>query len=302
MPADDRPTVTPFRIDVPDADLEDLRARLALTRWPERETVGDWSQGVPLEYMRELCATWADGYDWRRAEARLNAVPQVRVGVDGLGIHVLHARSPHPGALPLVITHGWPGSVVEFLDVLGPLTDPPAHGGDAADAFHVVLPSLPGFGFSDKPPAAGWGVRRIARAWAAIMAALGYERFGAQGGDWGAAVTWDIARQDAGALVGIHTNMAVAPPDVIAAAGEPTPAELERLGAFAEFQEWGTGYSKLQSTRPQTIGYGLVDSPVAQLAWIVEKFWHWTDSDGHPENVVTREQLLDNVMLHWLPG
>src|SRR4051812_26560980 len=213
MPADDRPTVTPFRIDVPDVDLEDLRARLALTRWPERETVGDWSQGVPLEYMRELCATWADGYDWRRAEARLNAVPQARVEVDGLGIHLLHVRSPHPQALPLVLTHGWPGSVVEFLDVLGPLTDPPAHGGDAADAFHVVCPSLPGYGFSDRPSESGWGIEPIADAWAELMRRLGYDRYGAQGGDWGTSVTTCLGQQHPEHVVGLHLTPPLAPPD-----------------------------------------------------------------------------------------
>ena len=294
--------MTPFLLDVPEAQLDDLRDRLARTRWPERETVDDWSQGIPLAYVRELCSYWAGGYDWRRCERRLNDVGQWRTEIDGLGIHFLHARSPHRDALPLVITHGWPGSVVEFLDALGPLTDPPAHGGEAADAFHVVCPSLPGYGFSDKPARAGWGVARIAAAWAALMARLGYERYGAQGGDWGSLVTLHLAQIDAGHLAGIHVNMPIVSPADIAAVGELTPAEQAALDAFAEHRASGTGYSKQQSTRPQTLGYGLVDSPAAQCAWIVEKFWAWTDHDGHPESAVGRDALLDNVMLYWLPG
>ena len=295
------PPTTPFRLAVPDAELADLRDRLRRTRWPEAETVDDWSQGIPLAYVQELCAHWADGYDWRSTEARLNALGQERVVIDGLGIHLLHVRSPHPDALPLVLTHGWPGSVVEFLDVIGPLTDPPAHGGDAADAFHVVCPSLPGYGFSDKPTAPGWNVERIARAWAELMARLGYDRYGAQGGDWGAMVTATLGAVDPDHLAGVHVNMPVAGPP---AGGGPdlTAAELAALAPYEEHRRWGTGYSKQQSTRPQTLGYGLVDSPAGQLAWIVEKFWAWADCDGHPENVFTRDQLLDNVMLYWLPG
>ena len=294
--------VQPLHLDVPDAELDDLRERLARTRWPDAETVDDWSQGIPLEYVQDLCRTWREDYDWRRLERALNAAGQHRTEIDGLGIHFLHARSPHPDALPLLITHGWPGSVVEFLKVLEPLTDPPAHGGDAADAFHVVCPSLPGYGFSDKPRTTGWGVRRIATAWAELMRRLGYERYGAQGGDWGAFVTTELARVDAAHLAGIHLTMPIVGQDAIAACGDPTPAEQAALARFAEHRRTGTGYSRQQSTRPQTLGYGLVDSPAAQCAWIVEKFWAWTDSDGHPENVLTRDDLLDNVMLHWLPG
>jgi pimeloyl-ACP methyl ester carboxylesterase len=294
--------IAPFHLDVAESDLDDLRARLSRTRWPDPETVDDWSQGVPLAYLQELCRHWADGYDWRRLEARLNAIGQFRTEIDGLGIHFLHARSPHAGALPLLLTHGWPGSVVEFLKVIGPLTDPPAHGGAAHDAFHVVCPSLPGYGFSDKPASPGWGVPRIAAAWAELMARLGYDRYGAQGGDWGATVTTRLAAVDAEHLAGIHVNMAIVSPDDIRASGEPTEAEQAALAAFAEHRRWGTGYSKQQSTRPQTVGYGLVDSPAAQCAWIVEKFWAWTDSGGDPESVLTRDELLDNVMLHWLPG
>jgi pimeloyl-ACP methyl ester carboxylesterase len=289
-----------FRIDVPEAQLEDLRARLRGARWPERETVDDWSQGVPLAYLRELCAYWDDEYDWRATEARLNALPQVRTTIDGLGIHCLHVRSPHTDALPLVITHGWPGSIVEFLDVIGPLTDPPAHGADAADAFHVVCPSLPGYGFSDKPARPGWGIERIAAAWAALMAELGYERYGAQGSDWGTSISATIAKQDAAHVVGIHLTPPLAPPDP-ATLNDLTERERAALASIEHSAEWDSGYSREHATRPQTIGYALVDSPTALCAWIVEKFWAWTDCDGHPENALTRDQLLDNLMLYWLP-
>jgi pimeloyl-ACP methyl ester carboxylesterase len=293
--------ISPFRLDVPEADLDDLRERLRRTRWPEAETVDDWSQGVPLAYVQELCGYWADGYDWRATEARLGGFPQFRTGIDGLGIHFLHVRSPYDDALPLVLTHGWPGSVVEFLDVIGPLTDPVAHGApDGTGAFHVVCPSLPGYGFSDKPDRPGWGVDRIATAWAELMRRLGYDRYGAQGGDWGSMVTTALGRLDPGHVAGIHVNMPVAGPP--ADGPELTPAELAGLAGYDEHRRWGTGYSKQQSTRPQTLGYGLVDSPAGQCAWIVEKFWAWTDCDGHPENALTRDQLLDNVMLYWLPG
>jgi pimeloyl-ACP methyl ester carboxylesterase len=296
------PGISPFHLDVDESELRDLRARLMRTRWPEPETVDDWSQGVPLAYLRDLCGHWAEGYDWRRLESRLNAIGQFRAEIDGLGIHFLHARSPHDGALPVLMTHGWPGSVVEFLQVIGPLTDPPAHGGSADDAFHVVCPSLPGYGFSDKPAAAGWGVRRIAAAWAELMARLGYERYGAQGGDWGAMVTTSLAGVDAEHLAGIHVNMPIVSPDDIAAAGEPTEAEQAGLARYAAYRRWGSGYARQQSTRPQTVGYGLVDSPAAQCAWIVEKFWAWSDCDDDPAAVFGRDQLLDNVMLYWLPG
>src|SRR5438876_3602971 len=273
--------ITPFKVDVPDPVLDDLRGRLRRTRWPEAETVDDWSQGIPLAYVQELCRYWAGEYDWRASETRLNAFPQFRAQIDGLGIHFLHVRSPHPDAFPLVITHGWPGSVVEFLDAIGPLTDPPAFGGDAADAFDVVCPSLPGYGFSDKPTRAGWNVERIAGAWVQLMALLGYERYGAQGGDWGAMVTTGVAQQDPEHVAGVHVNMPVATP--AGDDGELTEAEQQALADFADHQRWGAGYSSQQSTRPQTLGYGLVDSPAGQCAWIVEKFWAWTDCDGHPE-------------------
>jgi pimeloyl-ACP methyl ester carboxylesterase len=296
-----RPGIAPFRIEVPEADLDDLRRRLRRTRWPDPETVDDWSQGVPLLYLQRLCRYWADSYDWRVTEARLNAWPQLTVEVDGLGIHVLDARSPHPGALPLVLTHGWPGSVVEFLDVLGPLTDPSAHGGDAADAFHVLCPSLPGYGFSDKPTSAGWGVERIADAWAELMARLGHERYGAAGSDWGTTISTLLAHRDRDHVAGIHVVPPLAAPDP-ATFGDLTPAERAALADLERSGREESGYSEQQATRPQTLGYGLVDSPAGLCAWIVEKFRAWTDNGGDPEDALTRDQMLDDVMLYWLPG
>jgi pimeloyl-ACP methyl ester carboxylesterase len=292
--------VKPFRIEVSEADLRDLRQRLKQTRWPEPETVKDWSQGVPLAYLRELCSYWGEGYDWRATEARLNALPQFRTVIDGLGIHFLHIRSPHAEALPLVITHGWPGSIAEFLKVLGPLTDPTAHGGETADAFHVVCPSLPGYGFSDKPAQPGWGVERIAAAWTVLMDRLGYKRYGAQGSDWGTSVSACIGQQDAEHVAGIHLTPPLAPPDP-ATFDDLTERERAALASLEHSAELDSGYSREHSTRPQTIGYALVDSPAALCAWIIEKFWAWTDCDGDLESVLTRDELLDNLMLYWLP-
>jgi pimeloyl-ACP methyl ester carboxylesterase len=291
--------VRPFTLDVPEADLNDLRERLARTRWPERETVDDWSQGVPLGYLQEVCDYWQHRYDWRRCEKRLNDFGQYIAEVDGLDIHFLHVRSPHPEAMPLVLTHGWPGSVIEFLDVIGPLTDPTSYGGNAADAFHVVVPSLPGYGYSAKPTRTGWNIQRIARAWATLMAGLGYDRYGAQGGDWGAMVTTSIGQQDPEHVAGVHLNMAIAPPDPL---DDLTEQEQRALASMADYDRWGSGYSKQQSTRPQSLGYGLVDSPAGQCGWIIEKFLAWTDCNGHPENVLTKDQMLDNIMLYWLPA
>ncbi|HEY1673060.1 MAG TPA: epoxide hydrolase [Streptosporangiaceae bacterium] len=293
--------IIPFRIEIPEADLDDLRQRLRRTRWPEPETVDDWSQGIPLDYTRQLCEYWLEQYDWRAAEARLNRFPQFLTEIDGLGIHFLHVRSPHEGALPLVITHGWPGSVVEFGKVIGPLADPVAHGGDAADAFHVVCPSLPGYGFSGKPARTGWGSGPTADAWDQLMARLGYARYGAQGGDWGAQVTTALGMQHPGHLAGIHLNMPIAFPDP-ASAGELTPREQAALDSMSYYDKWDSGYYKQQSTRPQTVGYGLVDSPAGLCAWIIEKFRAWTDCDGDPASVLSRDELLDNVMLYWLPA
>ncbi|WP_431908281.1 epoxide hydrolase family protein [Amycolatopsis thermoflava] len=283
-----------FRIAVDDRELADLRDRLARTRWPDAETVDDWSQGVPLEYLRSLCAYWADGYDWRAFEKRVNALPQYRTTIDGVGIHFAHVRSPHPGALPLVLTNGWPGSIVEYLDVVGPLTDPVAHGGSAADAFHVVLPTLPGYGFSDKPTSPGWGVQRIADAWASLMASLGYTRYGAHGSDWGNSITTAMGQQHPDVLAGIHVQPPIAAPDP-ATFADLSPREREALDALAEAESRESGYSAEQSTKPQTVGYGLVDSPVALCAWIVEKYHSWVDTGS----VLTRDQLLDNVSVYW---
>lgn len=293
--------IRPFHIAVPDDDLDDLRRRLAATRWPEPECVDDWSQGIPLAYTRELARYWAQDYDWRARETALNRFTQFVTEIDGLDIHFIHQRSPHAGALPLLMTHGWPGSVVEFHKVIGPLTDPTAHGGRAEDAFHVVCPSLPGYGFSGKPTSTGWGVPKIAETWDTLMRRLGYDRYGAQGGDWGAAVTTQIGRNSSNGCMAIHLNMPLGRPPA-ASLEAPTEEDLAAFAALKEHRKWGTGYSKQQSTRPQTLGYGLVDSPVAQLAWITEKFWAWSDCDGHPENVLTRDELLDNVMLYWITG
>ncbi|KAA8889650.1 epoxide hydrolase [Nocardia colli] len=291
----------PFRIEIPEQELADLQARLRATRWAERETVEDWSQGVPLAYVQELCAYWADEYDWRATEARLNALTNMRTEIDGLGIHFLHVRSPEPDALPLVLTHGWPGSIIEFGKVIGPLTDPAAYGGNPADAFHLVCPSLPGYGFSDRPSEPGWGIDRIAAAWAVLMEQLGYERYGAAGSDWGTSVSTRLAQLDAEHVVGIHLVPPLAPPDPDTF-DDLTEQEQTALRTLEEAGRWESGYSRMHATRPQTAGYGLVDSPVALCAWIIEKFWSWTDCDGHPENVLTRDELLDNLMLYWLPG
>jgi epoxide hydrolase len=294
--------IRPFRIDVPQADLDDLRDRLRRTRWPEPEPVDDWSQGIPLAYTRDLCGYWLHDYDWRAAEARLNGYPQFRTEIDGVDIHFLHIRSPHQDALPLLMTHGWPGSVVEFGKVIGPLTDPERYGGDAADAFHLICPSLPGYGFSGQPDRPGWGVQKIADAWAELMGRLGYQRYAAQGGDWGSTVTTALAIRHPEPLAGIHLNMVTAFPDRAALGADLTEREQAALAALAHYNQEDSGYSKQQSTRPQTIGYGLVDSPAALCAWIVEKFWSWTDCDGDPASVLSRDEMLDNIMLYWLPG
>jgi pimeloyl-ACP methyl ester carboxylesterase len=293
------PEIRPYRIDVPNAVLDDLKERLARTRWPEAETVDDWSQGIPLAYTRDLAAYWADGYDWRSREAALNRFDHHLTEIDGLDIHFIHQRSPHDDALPLLITHGWPGSIAEFQKVIEPLVNPTS--GRPEDAFHIVCPSLPGYGFSGKPSRTGWGVDKIAQVWDTLMVRLGYDRYGAQGGDWGAAVTTQIGR-NRGHCIAIHLNMPIARPPAGSGGGDLTEDEQQALAAFAEHRKWGTGYSKQQSTRPQTLGYGLVDSPVGQLAWVVEKFWAWTDCDGQPENVLSRDELLDNVMLYWVTG
>jgi pimeloyl-ACP methyl ester carboxylesterase len=290
--------IKPYRISVGQDVLDDLRSRLRKTRWPEAELVGDWSQGVPLGWIKDICGYWAEHYDWRRREARLNRFGQFTTEIDGVGIHFLHVRSPHPEAMPLIVTHGWPGSIVEFQKVIEPLTDPTAHGGRPADAFHLVCPSLPGFGFSAKPTTTGWGVDRIASAWARLMDRLGYPRYGAQGGDWGSAITTALGAQDPEHCAGIHITLAMGVrPNV---EGEPSQEEARALRGIEYYRDWDSGYSKQQSTRPQTVGYGLTDSPSGQAAWILEKFWAWTDCDGNPENLLGRDELLDNVMLYWV--
>jgi pimeloyl-ACP methyl ester carboxylesterase len=290
--------IKPFRIAVDDAVLDDLRQRLRHTRWPEAELVDDWRQGVPRAWLQDICRYWAETYDWRAREALLNRFAQFTTEIDGLDIHFLHVRSPHPDAMPLLLTHGWPGSVVEFHKVIGPLTDPTAHGGDAADAFHVICPSLPGFGFSGKPTTTGWGVDRIAAAWAVLMDRLGYPRYGAQGGDWGSAVTSALGAQDPAHCAGIHVTLAMGGRP--AEGSTPGPDELAALQRAKFYRDWDSGYAQQQATRPQTLGYALTDSPAGQAAWILEKFWAWTDCDGHPENVLGRDELLDNLMLYWV--
>ena len=293
--------IRPLTLAIPDTQIEDLKRRIAMTRWPEAETVDDWSQGTPLEALKALVAYWMDDYDWRRCEGRLNGFGQYLTEIDGLDVHFLHVRSPHVEAVPLILTHGWPGSVIEFMEVIGPLTDPVAHGGKAEDAFHVVVPSLPGYGFSGKPAANGWGVEKIGRAWAELMRRLGYTRWFAQGGDWGAIITTTMGGQALEGLAGIHTNMPVARPTREDYA-EPS-AEVEAAKVAGEkYKTFDSGYSAIQSTRPQTIGYALVDSPVALAGWIYEKMWSWTDNKGSPLDALSMDAILDNVMLYWLPA
>jgi pimeloyl-ACP methyl ester carboxylesterase len=293
--------IRPFHLAVPETQLEDLHRRIAGTRWPERETVEDWSQGTPLAALQDLAAYWAGKYDWRQCEERLNRFGQHLTEIDGLDIHFLHVRSPHAEAVPLILTHGWPGSVVEFMDVVGPLSDPVAHGGSADDAFHIVVPSLPGYGFSGKPSSAGWGVERIGRAWAELMRRLGYTRWFAQGGDWGAIITTVMGGQAPEGLAGIHTNMPIARP-MPQDYEDPSPEVRAAREAGQRYKKFDSGYSAIQSTRPQTIGYGLVDSPVALAGWIYEKLWSWTDNHGSPLDALSMDKILDNVMLYWLSG
>ena len=278
----------PFRINVPEADLSDLGDRLARTRWPHEATAPPWEQGPPLSYLQELVGYWRRDYDWRAAEARLNRYDQFVDEVEDQRIHFLHVPSPHAGALPLVLSHGWPGSIVEFLDVIDPLTNPP----DAADAFSLVVPSLPGYGFSGPTTAPGWTPRRMAAAFGAIMARLGYERYGVQGGDWGSVISCNMADLEPERVVGLHVNFLNVPPPP----GE-TPTAHE---PWARFNATGRGYQQIQSTKPQTIGYLLDDSPAGLAGWIVEKFREWSDCGGDPERSFTKDQLLTNVMMYWL--
>lgn len=297
-----QPMIKPFHLNVPDRDLEDLRDRLTRTRWPDRETVNDWSQGAPLEKVRALCDYWRTQYDWRRCEAMLNGFGQHRTVIDGLGIHFLHVRSPKPDALPLIMTHGWPGSLIEFHKVIGPLTDPVAHGGDSQDAFHLVMPSLPGFGFSDKPTGTGWGVSRITDAWIELMRRLGYgDRWAAQGGDWGATIVKTLGAKAPAGCIGLHANTVRLTPTAEEIA-DASPAEQEMLATTRRYADELSGYAKEQSTQPQTIGYALSDTPAGQAAWIYEMFYDLTDNPGSPEGVLTPDEMLDNIMLYWLPN
>jgi len=302
------PGVRPFRIEVPEEDLDDLRRRIGATRWPSKELVEDRSQGVQLATLQELARYWASDYDWRECEAKLNALPQFTTEIDGVDVHFIHVKSPHKNALPLIMTHGWPGSVVELLETVGPLTDPTAHGGSAEDAFDLVLPSLPGYGFSGEPTEIGWDLGRTARAWAELMRRLGYTRYIAQGGDVGAGVTDAMGRQAPDGLVGIHTNLLVPALNDVASLPAQTEQERAALAAIRMFQSTGNGYFVEQSTRPQTIGYALLDSPVALAAWMLD---HDTDAyykmsrafvEGHPTGNLTREHVLDDITLYWLTG
>lgn len=292
-------SVKPFVVDIPQAAIGDLHQRLDLTRWPEKETVDDWSQGAPLAAVQSLVAHWREGYDWYACQALLNDWGMFETEIDGLTIRFLHVRSAHAGARPLLLTHGWPGSILEFRRCIAPLTDPLAHGGSAADAFHLVVPCLPGYGFSGRPAVTGWSVQKIATAWGELMQRLGYNDWLAQGGDWGAIVTTAIGVKKVAGCAGIHLNMPIArpTPEDLAA---PEPAELKALAAFQHYQDHDSGYSKQQATRPQTVGYGLVDSPVALASWIYEKMWAWTDNAGVPEDTLSRDDMLDNIMLYWL--
>ena len=294
-------SITPFSIDIDENQLADLKLRLAMTRLPDRETPQDWSQGIPLAFMQSVKTYWEQEYQWSERQALLNQWPGFKTNLDGIHVHFLHIRSKHDDAKPLLMTHGWPGSIVEFQKVIGPLTDPTQHGGTEADAFHVVCPTLPGFGFSDQPQAPGWGIERIATAWDALMVRLGYDQYLAQGGDWGAIVTTAIGVQNLGHCKGIHITMPVVAPDPETLEAL-SPLEQESLAAAQFYQTHDSGYSKQQSTRPQTLGYGLADSPIGQAAWILEKFYQWMDCQGDPLNIVTMDELLDNVMLYWLPN
>ncbi len=294
-------TIRPFTLEIPQTELERLYNKIDAARWPEEQPVDDWSQGTPLEELRKLVDYWRNGYDWRSCEAYLNSLGQFVTEIDGLDIHFLHVRSPHENALPIVLTHGWPGSVVEFLGVIERLTQPEKYGGNAEDAFHVIAPSLPGFGFSGKPAETGWGIEKIAAAWATLVSRLGYDHWVAQGGDWGSAVTAEIGRQAPEGCRAIHVNMVSVRP-VPEDFESDDPDMKKALAGLKFYADWDSGYSKQQSTRPQTVGYGLVDSPVGLAGWIYEKMYAWTDNDGSPLDALRMDAILDNLMLYWLPA
>lgn len=294
------PRFRPFHVAVPAADLDDLHRRLDATRWPDPMAGPDWSTGVPVDYLQELARAWRD-FDWRAAETRLNAVPQYRVEIDGVAVHVAVAPSPHPDATPVVLTHGWPSTPAEFLELVGPLTDPVAHGGSADDAFHVIMPSIPGYGFSGPVHETGWDVGRVARAWRDLMAMLGCGRYVAAGGDWGAAISLRLGEIDPDHVAGVHVTMlpTFPPSEDPAVFADLDETDLERLRFTLHFSEDGRGYQKIQSTRPQTLAYGLTDSPVGQLAWVAEKYREWTDSISAPEDAIDRDTLLTQVGIFW---
>jgi pimeloyl-ACP methyl ester carboxylesterase len=300
--------IRPFKVNIPEAALSDLRQRVRATRWPDKETVADQSQGVQLAKIQTLVQYWGTGYDWRKAEARLNGLPQFVTKIDGLDIHFIHVRSRHPHALPLIITHGWPGSVLEVEKAIGPLTDPTAYGGSADDAFDVVIPSMPGYGFSERPTGTGWDPERIGRAWAVLMQRLGYTRYVSQGGDWGSVVADAMGRQAPPGLLGIHVNMPATVPDNVVKAltdGDPvpvglSPAEAAAFDSLSNFFTKNAGYGVMMVTRPQTVGYGLTDSPAGLAAWMYDKFAQWTYSGGEPERSLSRDEMLDDITLYWL--
>ncbi|WP_326607103.1 epoxide hydrolase 1 [Streptomyces sp. NBC_01799] len=306
--ASERQSIRPFRVNIPEQDLTDLRRRIKATRWPDRETVPDQSQGVQLATMKELAHYWGTAYNWRNIEENLNSLPQYITEIDGLDIHFIHVRSRHANALPIILTHGWPGSILEFLKVIDPLSNPTAHGGRAEDAFHLVIPSMPGYGFSERPTTTGWGPDRIARAWAVLMERLGYKHYVSQGGDWGAVISDKMAVQKPAGLLGIHVNFpATVPPDIAKklACGDPVPTDLSldekaAYNKLATFYKTGSGYSAMMVTRPQTEGYGLTDSPVGLAAWMYDKFAAWTYSSGHPERVLTKDEMLNDITLYWV--
>jgi microsomal epoxide hydrolase len=288
-------TVEEFRIEIPQAELDDLRERLGRTRWPDQLAGAGWDYGIALADVRELAEYWRTGYDWRGHERRLNGFAQFTTEIDGQRVHFLHVRSAQAGAMPLVMTHGWPGSVVEFMEVIGPLTDPGAHGGDPGDAFDLVVPSIPGYGFSGPTRDRGWNVARVARAWDTLMGRLGYQRYGAQGGDWGSAISRELGVAFPSHVIGVHLNMLA--PYVSGAGPELDAQDRERVERLRRFRLTGSGYGAIQSTRPQTVGYGLTDSPAGQLAWIAEKFGEWTDGGL---GAVDRDQMLTNISVYWL--
>ena len=294
--------IRPFRIDVKDAVLQDLQKRLEMTRWPGPAPTSDWQYGVPLDYAKALVEHWRTNFDWRAHEKEINARPQFMTMIDGIDMHFMHVRSPHDNALPLVLVHGWPGSFVEFMKVIGPLTEPEKHGGMAEDAFHVVIPSLPGFAFSSKPLEQGWSSQRMAEVIVKLMARLGYKRYGAQGGDWGGGIVRNLAGSDGAHCIGAHSNFPGANRPADGSDGGATKAEIERFDARRRELSDHYGYSSIQGTRPQTLGYGLNDSPAGLAAWITDKFWAWSDHNGKLDNSFTKDELLTNVMIYWITG